>query len=143
MRDINVNLEHLIDFRNHLVQLRQQTAAVRDDIKELASTAGQAAIAQVHPVEEYVRQQPLKSMLIAVGIGAAVSVGLLLAGQHFDRGVEADARFTPRKEQWTLDAGHRIFEQQVSLHDWPPFAAGRTRNRSGVAVAAVAAGRPR
>lgn len=65
--------------RNHMIQLRQQTAAIRDDIKELASTAGHAAVAQVHPVEEYVRKQPLKSMLIAAGIGAAL--GFLFRGR--------------------------------------------------------------
>jgi ElaB/YqjD/DUF883 family membrane-anchored ribosome-binding protein len=58
--------------RTAVARLREQTATVKEDIRELASTAGQAALSQVDPLEEFVRSKPLKSMLIAAGVGAAL-----------------------------------------------------------------------
>ena len=57
---------------HHLAELRERTAVVKSDIRELANTAGEAALSTVDPLESYVREKPLKSMLIAAGIGAVV-----------------------------------------------------------------------
>lgn len=58
--------------RSHLAELREQTAVVGSDIRDLASTAGQAALSHIDPIEAYVRDKPLKAMLIAAGVGAAL-----------------------------------------------------------------------
>ena len=51
-------------------EIREQALTVGGDIRELAETAGQAALDQMDPVERYIREKPLKSMLIAAGVGA-------------------------------------------------------------------------
>jgi ElaB/YqjD/DUF883 family membrane-anchored ribosome-binding protein len=56
----------------HLAELRERTAVVKSDIRELANAAGEAALSTMDPLEAYVRDKPLKSILIAAGIGAAV-----------------------------------------------------------------------
>jgi ElaB/YqjD/DUF883 family membrane-anchored ribosome-binding protein len=43
-------------------------------MKELAATAGAAAYDQLGPIEQYVREKPLKSMLIAAGAGALLGL---------------------------------------------------------------------
>jgi ElaB/YqjD/DUF883 family membrane-anchored ribosome-binding protein len=53
-----------------LADLRDQAAVVGGDVRELAATAGDVALAQVEPIEDFVRDKPLKSVLIAAGIGA-------------------------------------------------------------------------
>ena len=52
--------------------VRHQAATVGDDVRELARTAGQAALDQMDPVEHYVREKPLRSVLMAAGIGALI-----------------------------------------------------------------------
>ena len=53
-----------------LQELRDQAVTVGEDVRGLARTAGQAAIDQMDPVESYIREKPLKSVLIAAGVGA-------------------------------------------------------------------------
>lgn len=55
-----------------LEDIREQAVAVGADVRELAQTAGRAAMDQMNPVEDYIREKPLKSMLIAAGVGALV-----------------------------------------------------------------------
>lgn len=50
--------------------IREQAVAVGEDLRGLAKTAGQAAIDQMDPIEKYIREKPMKSVLIAAGIGA-------------------------------------------------------------------------
>lgn len=57
-----------------MADLRQQAAVVGGDVRELAATAGQVAISQVDPIEDFVRAKPLKSVLIAAGVGAIVGL---------------------------------------------------------------------
>jgi len=51
-------------------ELKEQAGVVRDDVRDLARAAGNSAVAQLDPIEEYVREKPLKSLLIAAGVGA-------------------------------------------------------------------------
>jgi ElaB/YqjD/DUF883 family membrane-anchored ribosome-binding protein len=49
--------------------LREQTAQVKEDIREFAGTAGDAAREQVEHVEEYIKRKPLTALLMAGGVG--------------------------------------------------------------------------
>ena len=51
-------------------ELRAQAAVVREDVRELAEVAGEAAMEKLDPIQEYVREKPMKSLLIAAGVGA-------------------------------------------------------------------------
>lgn len=50
-------------------QIRERMSDVGQDVRELAATAGQMARQQLDPVEDYIRQYPLRAMLIAAGCG--------------------------------------------------------------------------
>ncbi|MCA9254979.1 MAG: DUF883 family protein [Phycisphaerales bacterium] len=53
-----------------LEEIREQLAAVSEDLRGLATSAGQAAEGQLYPAEAYIREKPVKSVLIAAGVGA-------------------------------------------------------------------------
>ncbi len=55
-------------------ELRDRMSDVREDVRALASTAGQAAMEQLDPVEDYVRRYPLRSVLIASGVGLVLGI---------------------------------------------------------------------
>ena len=57
-------------------ELRERMSDVREDVRALASTAGQAAMEQLDPVEDYVRRYPLRSILIASGVGLVLGIVL-------------------------------------------------------------------
>lgn len=59
------------------LDLREQAGVVRDDMRDLARAAGDAAVQQLDPIQEYVRDKPLKSMLIAAGVGAVFGMVFL------------------------------------------------------------------
>jgi ElaB/YqjD/DUF883 family membrane-anchored ribosome-binding protein len=58
--------------RNGTAELRSQANAVRRDLRDLASAAGDVALEQLDPLEKYVLAKPMKAMLIAAGIGACL-----------------------------------------------------------------------
>jgi ElaB/YqjD/DUF883 family membrane-anchored ribosome-binding protein len=66
----NTNREMTEGSRSSVKRLKDQAIVVGEDIQELAHTAGAAAREQLDPVDEYVRRQPLKSLLIAAAAGA-------------------------------------------------------------------------
>jgi len=53
-----------------LAALKKQAATVQKDVRELAATAGESALGMMGPIEEFVQRKPVKSLLIAAGIGA-------------------------------------------------------------------------
>lgn len=57
--------------------LREQASVVREDVRELAYAAGDAAREQLDPLEEYVREKPMKALLIAAGVGALIGMVFL------------------------------------------------------------------
>lgn len=50
-------------------ELRGSYANVKEDVRDLAMTAGRAAREQFDPVESFVREYPVRSLLMAVGAG--------------------------------------------------------------------------
>jgi ElaB/YqjD/DUF883 family membrane-anchored ribosome-binding protein len=50
--------------------LRAQAAVVGRDMRDLAAQAGEAVRQQLNPMEQYVQQKPVQSLLIAAGVGA-------------------------------------------------------------------------
>lgn len=62
---------------NHLDELRQQAVSIGDSVRAMAVTAGEAAGESLSPVENYVRQKPIKSMLLAVAAGALLGAFFL------------------------------------------------------------------
>lgn len=58
---------------NHVAELRGQAVRMGRDVQGLAATAGAVARDQLDPIESYVQAHPLKSMLIAAGVGALFS----------------------------------------------------------------------
>ncbi|MGE0480435.1 MAG: hypothetical protein AB7Q17_08180 [Phycisphaerae bacterium] len=60
--------------RPDAAQLREQAAGLGHDMRELAATAGQVARRQLDPIEEYVQAQPVRSLLIAAGVGAVLGL---------------------------------------------------------------------
>ncbi|HKQ50524.1 MAG TPA: hypothetical protein VJZ71_20805 [Phycisphaerae bacterium] len=58
--------------RQGAAELRSQVNAVRRDLRDLASAAGDMALDQLDPLEKYVLAKPMKALLLAAGIGACV-----------------------------------------------------------------------
>lgn len=58
--------------RHGTAELRSQVNAVRRDLRDLASAAGDRVLDQLDPLEKYVLAKPMKSLLLAAGIGAIV-----------------------------------------------------------------------
>lgn len=61
--------EHLHD---SAARLREQAATVGDDLRQMAVTAGESAMGLTGPIERYVQQKPMKSVLIAAAAGAVI-----------------------------------------------------------------------
>jgi len=59
---------------NNFAALKKRAAVVQKDVRELAATAGESALDIVGPIEEYVQRKPVKSVLIAAGIGAVLGL---------------------------------------------------------------------
>jgi ElaB/YqjD/DUF883 family membrane-anchored ribosome-binding protein len=57
------------DLRDSAQELREALDEVKRDVQELAMTAGRAARDQLDPIEEYIREYPLRTVLIAAGAG--------------------------------------------------------------------------
>ena len=57
------------DLRDSSQELRSALEEVKHDVQDLAMTAGRAAREQLDPVEAYIRQYPLRTVLIAAGAG--------------------------------------------------------------------------
>lgn len=55
-------------------KLREQAAIVGRDVRELTAMTGESVWQVISPIEEYIRQKPLKSVCIAAGVGALISV---------------------------------------------------------------------
>jgi ElaB/YqjD/DUF883 family membrane-anchored ribosome-binding protein len=62
---------------NHMEEIRSQAVSIGDSVRAMAVTAGEAAGETLGPIENYVREKPIKSMLIAAGAGALVGMFLL------------------------------------------------------------------
>ena len=59
---------------NGVAELRSHAETIGRDVRELASTAGQLALEQMDPIERYVRERPVKSLMIAAGAGALLAL---------------------------------------------------------------------
>lgn len=57
---------------NRMNEFRRQAGHIGDSVKAMAETAGDLAGDQLGPVEEYVRQKPVKSLLMALAAGAVL-----------------------------------------------------------------------
>ena len=57
-------------------EVKQQASVVGEDIRELTNTVGRAASRQLDPIVEYVDENPVKAVMMAVGIG--VLIGMFL-----------------------------------------------------------------
>ena len=57
-------------------EVKQQAAVVGEDIRELTNSVGKMATRQLDPIVEYVDENPVKAVLMAVGIG--VLIGMFL-----------------------------------------------------------------
>lgn len=57
------------DLRDATQELREALEEVKRDVQDLAMTAGRAAREQLDPVEAYIREYPLRTVLIAAGAG--------------------------------------------------------------------------
>jgi ElaB/YqjD/DUF883 family membrane-anchored ribosome-binding protein len=57
------------DLRGSAQELREALEEVKRDVQDLAMTAGRAARDQLDPVEAYIREYPLRTVLIAAGAG--------------------------------------------------------------------------
>lgn len=62
---------------NHLDEIRNQAMSIGDSVRAMAVTAGEAAGESLSPVEEYVREKPIKSMFFALAAGALLGAFLL------------------------------------------------------------------
>lgn len=62
--------------KNGVAELRAHAANLGQDVQDLAATAGQLARRQLDPLENYVRERPMRALLMAAGAGAVL--GLLL-----------------------------------------------------------------
>ena len=60
--------------RNDVKELRSHAEAVSRDMQELASAAGDMAKHQLDPLADYIRAKPMKSLLIAAGVGAMLGI---------------------------------------------------------------------
>lgn len=54
--------------------LYDQAHVVKEDIGQLATTAGDVAVAELEPIKAYIAKYPVKSMLIAAGVGALLGM---------------------------------------------------------------------
>lgn len=61
--------EHLHD---SAARLREQAATVGDDLRQMAVTAGESAMGLTGPIERYVKERPMKAVLIAAAAGAVI-----------------------------------------------------------------------
>lgn len=59
---------------NRMEDLRNQARTVGRDVRDLAATAGDVARHQLDPVEHYIQAHPVKSLLIAAGVGAVLTL---------------------------------------------------------------------
>jgi ElaB/YqjD/DUF883 family membrane-anchored ribosome-binding protein len=64
------------DGRSGMPEIRERLSDVKEDVRALASTTGQAALQQLDPLEEYVRKNPIRALLIAGGVG--IVLGMIL-----------------------------------------------------------------
>lgn len=62
------------DHSSRIEELREHTAAVGAEISALATTAGALATDQLDPIRNYVKDAPMKSLLIAAGAGALLTL---------------------------------------------------------------------
>jgi ElaB/YqjD/DUF883 family membrane-anchored ribosome-binding protein len=68
--DVAMNAEGMRDDGGQTGQvLRDRAAVIRDDMVELASSAGDIARQQMDPVLKYIRDNPYRSVLISAGVG--------------------------------------------------------------------------
>ncbi|MBL8880181.1 MAG: hypothetical protein JNG88_13770 [Phycisphaerales bacterium] len=57
--------------------VRDQAVTVGEDVRDLAQMAGKAVLDQMNPLEEYVRERPLRALLMAAGAGALIGFLML------------------------------------------------------------------
>lgn len=62
---------------NHMQEIRRRAVHIGEDVRAMAATAGSAAGDSLGPVEDYVRKQPIKSLLMAAAAGAVLGVVFL------------------------------------------------------------------
>jgi ElaB/YqjD/DUF883 family membrane-anchored ribosome-binding protein len=75
---IKNNRRQIAHSGNHAMkELRQQASDIGDSIRSMAVTAGTAAGSSLDPIESYVREKPLKSLAMAMGVGAVLGIFLL------------------------------------------------------------------
>jgi ElaB/YqjD/DUF883 family membrane-anchored ribosome-binding protein len=60
--------------KNGVAELRAQAATIGHDVQGLATTAGELALRQLDPIESYVRERPIRSLLMAAGAGALIGI---------------------------------------------------------------------
>lgn len=64
------------DLSDHLhdsaARLREQAAAVGDDLRQMAVTAGESAMGLSGPIERFVQKKPMKAVLISAAAGAVI-----------------------------------------------------------------------
>jgi len=71
----NRRMRHSTSGNQHAVsELRGHAEAVGRDMQELAAAAGHVARKQLDPLAEYVQAQPVKSLLMAAGVGALLGM---------------------------------------------------------------------
>lgn len=58
--------------KHNAAELRSQMNTIGRDMRGLAAAAGDAAVHQLDPLEDYIRTKPIKTLLMAAGIGAIV-----------------------------------------------------------------------
>jgi ElaB/YqjD/DUF883 family membrane-anchored ribosome-binding protein len=68
----NTRAQH--ELSDRVQELREQAAVVGEGLTGLASTAGAAATDQLAPVEEYIKENPVRAVLIAAGVGALLGL---------------------------------------------------------------------
>ena len=61
---------------NHTRELRQHAAAIGDNVRGMVEVAGAATTDQLDPVQVYVREKPLRSILMAAGVGVLLGLWL-------------------------------------------------------------------
>jgi len=66
----NQSRGHDSQSHSRMDDLRQQAGRLGEDVREIAATGGKVATDQLESVEKYIKNQPMKSLLIAAGIGA-------------------------------------------------------------------------
>lgn len=58
----------------HMDELKSQAISIGDAVRSMAATAGEAAGDSLTPIEKYVQDKPIKSILIAAGAGALLGM---------------------------------------------------------------------